>query len=210
MKASELMKSRKDVRAPVKARVAGLLYLLIFIVAPSGAITATPWRLITTFTCDVAVAFLLCDLLRPVSKTLSLLAAIFRLIFVVVMGLNSLNFFGLLRLFGNAGSDDTFNLGYGIALIPFGVHCLLTGYLIFRSAFLPRLLGILMATAGLAYSLFLWPSFGLRLFFPYIAIPGVLGEGSLTLWLLIKGVNGERWEEQASSMRPFTGGNASA
>ena len=198
MKASELMKPTTGFPAPVKARMAGFLYLLIFITAPSDATTATPWKLIITLTSDVGVALVLYDLLRPVSRIVSLCAAIFRIVFVVVMGLNSLNFFGLLNVIGKARSADTFNVGYGIALVPFGVHCLLIGYLVFRSTFLPRLLGVLMATAGLAYLLFIWPSLGLRLFFPYIAIPGVLGEGSLTLWLLTKGVNGERWKEQAS------------
>jgi hypothetical protein len=84
-------------------------------------------------------------------------------------------------------------------MVPFGVHCLLTGYLISRSVFLPRILGILMALAGLGYLIFLWPSLGSRLFFPYIVIPGALGEGALTLWLVVIGVNAQRWTEQASA-----------
>ncbi len=61
-----------------------------------------------------------------------------------------------------------------------------------------------MAMAGLGYLMFLWPPLGQHLFFPYIVIPGVLGEGSLTLFLLIMGVNVERWEEQASAAGAFT------
>jgi hypothetical protein len=82
-------------------------------------------------------------------------------------------------------------------LIPFGLHCVLTGYLIVRSTFLPRILGMLMVLAGLGYLIFLWPPLGDRLFFPYIVVPGVIGEGSLTLWLLVMGVNNIRWREQA-------------
>jgi hypothetical protein len=89
-----------------------------------------------------------------------------------------------------------FNLGYGIALVPFGIHCLLTGYLNLKSVFLPRILGVLLAMAGLGYLTILWPPLGSRLFFPYLVIPDVVGEGSLTLWLLVMGVNAQRWKKQ--------------
>jgi len=180
----------------LKARIAGILYLLIFIAAPSGAATATPAKMIITLACDTSVALILYDLLKPAGMRLSLLAAFFRLIFVAVMTVNSLNYFGLLDHFKNAHSAAAFNKGYGIAMVPFGIHCLLIGYLIFNSIFLPRILGILMALAGLAYLIFLWPPLRRHLFFPYILIPGVVGEGSLTLWLLVMGVNVQRWKQQ--------------
>ena len=82
------------------------------------------------------------------------------------------------------------------SLVFFGFYCLLIGYLIFRSTFLPRILGVLMAIAGLGWLTFLWPSLAARLT-PYIFAPGVLGEGALTLWLLAMGVNAGRWNEQA-------------
>ena len=134
----------------LRARIAGVLYMVIFIAAPSGAQSATLVAMTVTLACDTGVALLFYGLLKPVSKNLSLLAAIFRLIFVAVMTVNSLNYSGLLDLFGSARSSAAFNTGYGIALVPFGIHCLLTGYLIFRSNFLPRLIGILVAVAGLA------------------------------------------------------------
>jgi hypothetical protein len=112
------------------------------------------------------------------------------------MGVNALNYFGAIEFLQPSHSSASFNFGYGIALIPFGIHCILTGYLIFKSTFLPRILGVLMVMAGLGYLLFLWPSLGDRLFFPYIVIPGVVGEGSLTLWLLAMGVNNLGWTEQ--------------
>ncbi|HXX21699.1 MAG TPA: DUF4386 domain-containing protein [Terriglobia bacterium] len=181
----------------IKARIAGLLYLLIFIAAPSGAPTATPAKMMITLACDIGVAIILCNLLKPVSKSLSLLSASFRLIFVAVMAVDSLNYFGLLDLFKSAHSAAAFNTGYGIALVPFGVHCLLIGYLIFKSIFLPRILGVLLALAGLGYLAFLWPPLGSHLFFPYIVVPAILGEGLLTVWLLAVGVNAVRWKEQA-------------
>jgi|SRR6202050_1536330 len=181
----------------LKARIAGLLYLIIFIAAPSGAATATPAKMIITLACDTGVALILYELLKPVSRSVSLLAALFRLIFVAVMAFNSLSYFGAAVSPGRAHSAAAFDIGYGIAMVPFGVHCLLIGYLIFESIFLPRILGVLMALAALGYLTFLWPWLGSHLFFPYILIPGILGEGSLTLWLLVMGVNVQRWQSKS-------------
>jgi hypothetical protein len=181
------------------ARIAGVLYLLIFIAAPTGAATATPVKMIITLACDTGVALIFYVVLKPVSMRLSVLAAFFRLIFVAVMAVNSLNYFGVLDLCNGARSATAFNKGYGVALVPFGVHCALIGYLIFKSIFLPRILGVLMALAGLGYLIFLWPPLGRHLFFPYIVIPGVAGEGALTLWLLIMGLNVHRWNERAGT-----------
>jgi uncharacterized protein DUF4386 len=180
----------------LEARIAGLLYLVIFVVAPSGAATATPLRMVITLACDTGVALIFYDLFKPVSKKLSLLAFIFRLIFVAITAANSLNYFGPVALFSGTRSATAFNTVDGISLVPFGVHCLLIGYLIFNSTFLPRILGALMALAGLGYLTFLWRPLGSHLFFPYLLIPGVVGEGSLTLWLLVLGVNAQRWKKQ--------------
>jgi hypothetical protein len=178
-----------------KARMAGLLYLLIFITAPSGAATATPVKMFTNLSSDAGVAVIFYYMFRPVSKRLALVASLLRLVFVIVMAINALNYFGVLEFLQVSRSSAAFNAGYGIALIPFGFHCLLMGYLIYRSPFLPRFLGVLMMLAGFAYLIFLWPSLGDRLFFPYIVVPGVVGEGSLTLWLIVMGVNNARWKE---------------
>jgi Domain of unknown function (DUF4386) len=183
----------------LRARIAGILYMVIFIAAPSGAENATLSKLAITLACDTGVALLFYNLFKPVNKNLSLLAAVFRLIFVAVMTVNSLNYFGLLDLFDSAHSSGAFNTGYGIALVPFGIHCLLTGYLIFRSNFLPRTLGILVALAGVGYLTFVWPPLGDRLFVPYILVPGLVGEGSLTLWLILIGLNPGRWEQRAGA-----------
>jgi hypothetical protein len=181
----------------LRARIAGVLYVIIFIAAPSGAENATVVNITLTLACDTGVALLFYSLLKPVSKTLSLLAAIFRFIFVVVMAVNSLNYFGLSNIFNGGHSAAAFNTGYGIALVPFGIHCLVIGYLIFQSTFLPRIIGILIALAGLGYLTFVWPPLGDYLFVPYILVPGLVGEGSLTLWLIFSGVNVERWTQRA-------------
>ncbi len=119
MRPAEVMKRITDASPRVKARMAGFLYLLIFIAAPSDATTATAGKLIITLACDTGVALILYCLLRPVSRRLSLLAALFRLAFVAVMAVNSLNYFGLLDLFRDAHSSAAFNTGYGIALGAF-------------------------------------------------------------------------------------------
>ena len=180
----------------LEARLAGFLYLLIFLSAPSGAASATPIKMTINLICDAGVAILFYRLLRPVSRRLSLLASSFRLIFVALMAVNTLNYFGVTALFQPVHSPSAFDYGYGVALVPFGMHCLLTGYLIFNSTFLPRVIGVLMMVAGTAYLLFLSPQLGSRLFFPWIVVPAVLGEASATLWLLFMGVKAERWRSR--------------
>jgi hypothetical protein len=134
--------------ARLRARFIGLLYLIIFVAAPSGAKTATPMRMGVTLACDVGVALLLYDLLQPINRGVSLLAASFRLAFVVLMGVTALNYFGTTHLLQPSRSSVAFDAGYGWALVPFGAHCVLVGWLIWQSQFLPRTLGLLMALAG--------------------------------------------------------------
>src|ERR1700761_151649 len=190
------METMMKVYPRFRARIAGFFYLGIFLAAPSGAASATPVKIAINLACDLAVAFLLYELLRPVYRSLSLIAALFRVLFITVMSVTSLNYFGILHVFQKSRSPEAFDAGYGIALIPFGISCLLIGYLVFRSTFLPRTLGVLMAIAGGAYLIFLRPALGARLFVPWIVVPAVVGEASLTLWLLIMGVNSARWNQQ--------------
>jgi hypothetical protein len=82
------------------------------------------------------------------------------------------------------------------SLVFFGFYCLLIGYLTIRSTFLPRILGVLMMIAGVGWSTFLSPTLANHLS-PYIFVPGILGDGALTLWLLAMGLNAGRWNEQA-------------
>ena len=91
-------------------------------------------------------------------------------------------------------NDQTAN----ICLVLFGFYDLLIGYLIFRSAFLPRVLGVLMALAGLGWLAFLYPPLANSLS-PYVLVLGFLAELLLMLWLLVKGVNVQRRKEQASA-----------
>jgi len=81
-----------------------------------------------------------------------------------------------------------------------GFYCLLIGYLIFRSTFLPRILGVLMAFAGLGWLTYLSNPL-VNYLSPYNLACGLLGEASGFLWLLVMGVNAQRWKEQASAAR---------
>jgi Domain of unknown function (DUF4386) len=94
------------------------------------------------------------------------------------------------------------DIAFNIALIFFGFTCLVNGYLIFKSGYLPRLVGILMEIAGFSYLIACFaalfaPAFA-DLITPAILLPPLIGESSLCLWLLIKGVNIARWNERVS------------
>ncbi len=90
-----------------------------------------------------------------------------------------------------------YNGAYGVALVFFAFYGLTNGYLIYKSTFLPRFVGVLLMVGALAWLAYLSPAFGASLF-PYIAA-GSLGEFVLMLWLLIAGVDSARWTEQAAA-----------
>jgi hypothetical protein len=170
-----------------KARLAGVFYLLTFVtgiyalVFVNGRLVA---NLIAT-ACYVAVTLLFYDLFKPVNRSLSLLAAFFSFVGCAIGALSPLHLV-----------PASLN-----GLVFFGFYCLLIGYLIFKSSFLPRTLGALMAFGGLGWLTFLSPTFAKTLS-PYNLFPGILGEGVLTLWLLIFGLNVQRWNAQASAVKP--------
>ena len=166
--------------------------------------------------CYVAVTALFYDLFKHVNRSLSLLAAFFSLVGCAILAFASLFRIGPLVVLGGGQYLSAFKVEelralaflflelYGqavnICFVFFGVYCLLIGYLIFKSAFLPRILGVLMAFAGLGWLTFLSPPLANYLS-PYIQILGVFAEGSLMLWLLVMGVNVAKWEEKASVWR---------
>ena len=169
-----------------KARVAGFFYLVSVLTAVSGEVflrgkVGFAAGLIAV-ACYVVVTLALYDIFKPVNRSLSLLAAFFNLV-----GLT----FEALRLDPH---------GVNIALVFHGLYCLLIGYLTFRSTFLPRILGALMAFAGLAWLTNLSPSLA-KYLSPYNVACGFVGVASLMLWLLVMGVNVQRWNAQASVVR---------
>jgi hypothetical protein len=162
----------------VKARIAGVFYLLTFVTGIFALLVRSGLGVaagLVAGACYIAVTLLFYDLFKPVDKSISFLAAIVSLVGIVVgpLGITRVN-----------------------PLVFFGCYCLLIGYLIFRSTFLPKALGVLMAVASLGWLTFLWPPLAKALY-PYNMAPGIIGEGSLTLWLLAMGVDVPKWQIQA-------------
>jgi Domain of unknown function (DUF4386) len=170
-----------------RARIAGIFYLLTIVTGAFALAGGGRLRfalLLGSSLCYVAVTVLFYGLFRAVSRNISALAAVFSLVGC------ALSILGLFQL-------DALRIN---PLVFFGCYCVLIGYLIFRSAFLPRILGVLMAFGGLGWLTFLSPALSHYLS-PYNLAPGILGEGALTVWLLAAGVNAPRWYEQAAAGR---------
>lgn len=167
----------------------------------------------------LAVTLLFYVLFKPVNRNLSLLAAFFSLVGIAVLAVNSLNHVAPLVFLRGTGYSSAFELnqlqtlalmslkmhsrGYTISAVFFGIYCLLIGYLVFKSGFMPRLVGVLMALGGLSFVtssflIFLFPSLAARL--PDIGMVGGIGEVALCLWLMVMGVDARKWEERSSSM----------
>jgi hypothetical protein len=87
---------------------------------------------------------------------------------------------------------------FQMQLVFFGLWCVLTGYLVWRSAFMPRVLGALLMVDGLGWMLYLWPPLATQLF-PLIALASGLAEIPMIVWLIAFGVNSERWRLQAAA-----------
>jgi hypothetical protein len=165
---------------------------------------------------DIPLMLVLYVLLKPVSKNLALLAVLFNLIQTAVLVANKLNLLMPLFLLGNADYLKAFeprqlyaltylfvrshDNGFGIGLIFFGFACLVYGYLLFRSGYFPRAIGVLIVIAGLSYlmnsfTLILAPAYA-GIVLPVLVL-ALIGELSLGLWLIVKGVNVPKWEKRA-------------
>jgi hypothetical protein len=224
------------------ARITGVLYLVIALVGGlaftaatsslivAGDATATANNIMASeslfrigaagdsvvFLVEIVLVVTLYVLFKPVSKTLSLVAAFSRLAMTVMQGMNLLNKFTVLLLLSGADYLAVFEPDQLHALVMsflnaheygaliwgtfFGLHLLVLGYLLFKSGFFPRILGVLFVFASLGY---LVDSFGHFLLPQYTEIYSwvvwatVPAELSFALWLLIKGVNVEKWEKRA-------------
>ncbi|MDQ2889732.1 MAG: DUF4386 domain-containing protein [Gemmatimonadota bacterium] len=166
--------------------------------------------------CYVGVTLLFYVLFRPVSRKLSLLAAFFSVVGLAVLAANSLNHLAPLILLGNAHYLAAFEAsqlraltllslqmhawGYSIAdVFSGGCYCLIIGYLIFRSGFLPRVLGVLMVIGGVSYTIdsfatILSPTFAARL--PELTVLAGVAELALSLWLIVMSVNVQGWKQK--------------
>ncbi|MFZ1140941.1 MAG: DUF4386 domain-containing protein [Candidatus Sulfotelmatobacter sp.] len=186
MSAAVMMKRIAEASPRFKARIAGLLYFFSLLTA---GLTETFVRGRLNYVGGyiaiagmAAMTLISYDILKPVNRRLSLLAVLFAFV-----GLT----FEALRLQPQ---------GINIALVFHGFYCILIGYLILRSTFLPRILGGLMAFAGLSWLTYLSNPLVTHLS-PYNLGCGLVGDVSVYLWLLVMGVNVQRWKEQASAAR---------
>jgi len=166
------------------------------------------------FLIEIVLTVLLYVLLKPVNKTLSLVAAFSRLAMTVIQGINLLNHFIVLPLLSGAGYLTVFapdqvhalvllflNAHDDVVLIWglfFSLHLLVFGYLVYKSGYIPKIIGILLVVASFPY---LIQSFGNIVFPQYKELFASIGflssiEIALPLWLLIKGVNVEQWQKR--------------
>lgn len=232
---SQAMAVRKNFSPQQLARLAGVFYLMDvafgpgmyalrkLVVMSDAAKTATNILAHTTLyqlgfagnliaiATYVAVTALFYELFKPVNRTIALLAAFLSLMGCAVLAVGCVFYLApllalqsgqaaalallLLKLYGQS---------FNTSIVFFSLYCLLIGYLIFRSSFMPRILGMGMMLAGLGWMPFLWPPLT-HVLSPYLMLAG-LGEGALVVWLLVKGVNSEQWNDEAAaaglSVRP--------
>jgi len=217
----------------IYARVAGFLYLIIIIFGISsevfirsslivtGDADATATNILASeglfrfgfladtlmLLSDVAIAVLFYVLLKPVSKTIALMAAAFRLTQASILGFNLLNYFAVLLLLQGVGYATAFNPnqlntlsllflemhshGYDLGLLFFGLSNLLLGYLVVKSDYFPNILGYGLIASAVVYLTgsfvrFLLPGY-ISFYEPVYIVP-LIAEGAFCLWLLVKGI----------------------
>jgi hypothetical protein len=165
--------------------------------------------------CAVALTLILYVLLKPVNRNLALLASFFNLVSIAVECFTGASLFAVLFFLGHADYLKAFepdqldilaylflrlyDYGFAASLVFFGCCLFLYGYLLFQSGYFPRTLGVLLIIASLSYLtnsfvLFLAPTFANRIF-PILML-AFIGELSLCLWLIVKGVNLPKWKNQ--------------
>jgi hypothetical protein len=168
---------------------------------------------------EIILSVVLYVLLKPVNKTLSLLAAVSRLAMTTIHGLNLINYFFVMLLLSGAGYLSAFgaeqiqalmmvfleahSIGFTIGIAFLVPHVFILGYLIFKSGYFPKVLGILFIAAGFGY---LFDSFALLLSSSYTTTPGIIqaviaiSEIAFPVWLLIKGVNLKGWQKRTAEL----------
>lgn len=218
-----------------RARLTGVFYILVIILAgfsqgyvrgtlsDPGNAQATMENIVASeglfrlglisdliaFMLDVLISILLYQLLKPVHKTLALIATAFRLLaHPAIASLNLLNHYMALQMANGQGYlvslgvdqreiwtmlfMNAHNAGYLLAGAFFGIHCLLLGVLMYRSPSFPKLVGVLMILAAGGYLLETFGNFmipGYEAVLAYVVgFSAATGEVSLTLFLLIKGI----------------------
>jgi hypothetical protein len=165
---------------------------------------------------EVILSLLLFYLLRPVNELLALISAAARLVMTTIHGFNLVFYFLVVRVAGGAGFVESFTgtqraliaelfldahaYAFTIGVAFLALHAVLLGYLIYRSGYFPRLIGVLFLIASAGYLV----DAVLLLFAPWyettpapIAIPIAVAEIAFPIWLLVRGVRLDRWNERA-------------
>jgi hypothetical protein len=232
------VKTQTNEKLQVYARVTGLLYLTTIVagmlaqmfisgnIIVQGNAQATAANILNNremfqwgFTIylvemvsQVAMIGVFYTVLKPVSKSVALLALLFGLVGCTIKTLSRLFYVAPLLVLGDIPYLSVFNVeqrhalallllnvndvAAAMALAFFGFSTFSNGYLIFRSNFLPRFLGVLSLLSGFAWMSFMYPPLGYRLF-PYILLIGITGSTALILWLFFKGIDAEQWNRRA-------------
>lgn len=172
--------------------------------------------------CAVVLAVIFLVLLRPAGRDLALLMVLFNLVAITVEAVGRLQLVTALSTLRSAETLSAFEpgqvhalaylslqahgRGWSIALLFFAGFCVVSGCLIYRCRYLPRLLGALMVLAGLGYlldgfSLILSPAFQ-ALVFPFTLLPAFVAESALALWLLVRGVDVPEFERARAAAEP--------
>jgi uncharacterized protein DUF4386 len=229
----------------VKARIAGVLYLVIIVggifaqigvrgrLVVNGDAAATAQNIVSHellyrlgfavevfyLLCNIPITMILYDLFKIVNRKMAMVLVFFSMVGTAVEGVALLAHYAPLVLLGKGSyltafteaqlqaasymSLQMFDYGFMIALSFFGFFCISLSYLIFKSTFFPRVIGGLLAIQGTLYltnsfAHFVSPPIGDRVF-PFLAVSGI-AEVSFCLWLLLVGVNVQRWKEQAGQL----------
>ena len=168
--------------------------------------------------CDIALALLFYVLLQPVNRHLALMSAFFGLVSTATFALTQLAYFAALPLQRNLPgftpeqvasvaqlSVKLYGLGSGVFMVFYGVANLLRGYLMYRSGYLPKVIGVLLSIAGIAFiaksfTLVLVPAYSSDL----LLAPVFVATVTLTAWLLVRGVNVAKWDAALAARAPGT------
>jgi hypothetical protein len=162
---------------------------------------------------QVAVSAMFYDLLKPVNRSLARITAIIGLTGCGIKTMARLFYYAPLILLSGApylsamepAQLEALSLaflrinsqGAAIGLIFFGFEALLRGWLLYRSTFLPRFLGVLSMAGGIGWLTYLWPPFGSQMF-PIVAPFALVGVVATTGWLFLRGVDDAKWKERAA------------
>lgn len=188
MPAGLLTATLHDMSAQARARIGGVFYLLDLVTSVIGdtVLHGTPLGLAAdrfATVCYVIVTVVLFSLLKSINIAVATFMAFFSLLALTTWTFGQLVWNGSATAVGN---------------VMFGVYLLVAGFLIYRSTFMPRIVGAALALGGLGLLTYVSPRL-VAIIYPYNAIPALVGETSLMLWLLLVGINVQRWEARAGT-----------